>query len=63
MHRFRERMRAMGMRQISLWVPDTASPAIRDEARRQSLALARSEAEARTMDFLEALAEPEDWEE
>ena len=53
----------MGMRQISLWVPDTASPAIRDEARRQSLALARSEAEARTMDFLEALAEPGDWEE
>jgi|GEM_PF-3300808 len=61
--RFRERMKAMGMRRISLWVPDVASPAIRAEARRESLLLAQSPHEAQTMDFLDALNDAADWEE
>jgi len=53
----------MGMRRISLWVPDVASPAIRAEARRESLLLAQSPHEAQTMDFLDALNDAADWEE
>ncbi|GJE54090.1 DUF3018 family protein [Methylobacterium sp. WL9] len=35
----RERLRAQGLRQIQLWVPDTRSPAFQAEAHRQALAV------------------------
>jgi hypothetical protein len=36
---YRERMRAMGLRQIQVWIPDTRSEAFSAEAHRQSLAV------------------------
>jgi len=33
---YREKMKQQGFRQISVWVPDTKSPKIRKECRRQS---------------------------
>jgi hypothetical protein len=33
--RYRERLKAKGLRQIHLWVPDTASPRFQKELRRQ----------------------------
>ena len=59
--RYRERMRAKGLRQIQLWVPDTRSPEFAAECRRQSLLVAGSPAEDVIMDELEAGQETEDW--
>ena len=36
----RERLRALGMRPIQIWVPDVRAPAFRAEAHRQSRAVA-----------------------
>ena len=43
----------MGLRPIQIWVPDVRSPAFKEEARRQSRAVAASPDAAETMDFLE----------
>jgi hypothetical protein len=59
--RYRERMRAKGLRQIQLWVPDTRSPAFAAECRRQSLLIAGDPAEQAIMDQLEALQDTEGW--
>ena len=37
---YRARMRASGLRQVQLWLPDTKSPAFIKAAQQQSLALA-----------------------
>lgn len=60
--RYRERMRAEGMRQIQLWVPDTRSPAFLAECRRQSLLVAGDPAEQAIMDELEAAQDTDGWE-
>jgi hypothetical protein len=49
----RAQLRAMGLRPIQIWVPDVRSPAFKEEARRQSRAVAASPDAAETMDFLE----------
>ncbi len=59
--RYRERMRAKGLRQVQLWVPDTRSPEFAAECRRQSLLVADDPAEQAIMDELEALQDIEDW--
>jgi hypothetical protein len=59
--RYRERMRAKGLRQIQLWVPDTRSPAFAAECRRQSLLVAGDPAEELVMDELETLQATEAW--
>jgi hypothetical protein len=48
-------MRAQGLRQVQLWVPDTRSPEFAAECRRQSLLVADDPAEQAIMDELEAL--------
>jgi Protein of unknown function (DUF3018) len=59
--RYRDRMRAKGLRQIQLWVPDTRSPAFAAECRRQSLLVAGDPAEELVMDELETLQDTEAW--
>jgi hypothetical protein len=54
-------MRAKGLRQVQLWVPDTRSPEFAAECRRQSLLVADDPAEQAVMDELEALQDIEDW--
>jgi hypothetical protein len=46
--RYRERLKAKGLRQIHLWVPDTASPRFQKELRRQ-LALVEASTEDWTL--------------
>ena len=53
--RYRERLRAQGLRPIQIWVPDTRSPRFAAECRRQSLVVAGDSAELSLMDELEAL--------
>ena len=54
--RYRERMKAQGFRQLSLWVPDTCSPEFAKECRRQSRLAAQHDSESDIMDFLDTAA-------
>jgi len=55
---YRARMRARGFRPIQIWVPDVRSPALRAEARRQSLAAAGSAHARDDQEFIDAVS---DW--
>lgn len=55
---YRERMKAMGLRPMQMWVPDVRTAAFAKEARRQSGMVAQSEGEADDQAFVDAIA---DW--
>jgi Protein of unknown function (DUF3018) len=59
--RYRARMRALGFRQIQIWVPDTRSAQFAEECRRQSLLIADDPAEQAIMDELETLQDMHGW--
>lgn len=54
----RDRLRAAGLKQIQLWVPDPKAPGFAAECRRQSLMIRSDPSEKQD---LEALAEIADW--
>ncbi|MFZ0704446.1 MAG: antitoxin MazE family protein [Candidatus Korobacteraceae bacterium] len=53
----RERLRQQGLRPLQIWVPDMASPMFVKEARRQSLAVARSPRAGEDQDFIDAISD------
>jgi hypothetical protein len=55
MRTYRTRMRAKGLRQVQIWVPDTRTPEFIAEAKRQSRLAARSESEHDELSFWEAV--------
>ena len=57
---YRERMRARGLRPIQIWVPDTRTVAFRDEALRQSVAVARSERAREDQSFVDVISDTAD---
>ena len=61
---YRARMRAKGLRQIQIWVPDTRSPEFAAEAARQSRLVAESPQAAEDQAFVDAISwlnnEPDD---
>jgi hypothetical protein len=54
----RQSLRAAGLRPIQIWVPDVRSKNFAVQARRQSLAIAKSEQERDDLAFIESVA---DW--
>ena len=59
--KYRERLRAQGLRPVQIWVPDTRSKALAEEVRRQSLRTSRKD-ESDLMNELDmAAAQTEDW--
>lgn len=54
---YRERLRAQGLRPIQIWIPDVRSPRFRDEAHRQSRAVAMSPLEAEDQAFIDSVSE------
>ena len=54
----RKRLRQQGLRPIQIWVPDMRSPVFVKEARRQSLAVARSSHAEADQDFIDSVS---DW--
>ncbi len=57
--RYRERMRAAGLRPVQIWVPDTRSPDFQAECRRQAERInAATRTEDEALAFIEATA---DW--
>ena len=57
LRRYRERMRARGLRPIQIWVPDTRTAAFRIDAHRQSLAVAEGSHGHEDQDFIDAISE------
>ncbi|HZV87594.1 MAG TPA: antitoxin MazE family protein [Candidatus Binatus sp.] len=55
----RGRLRKQGLRPIQIWVPDLRSPVFVAEARRQSLAVAKSRGAKRDQDFIDAISDPD----
>ncbi len=52
----RQRLRALGLRPVQIWVPDVRAPEFVAEAHRQSAAIAASEHEAEDQDFVDAIS-------
>jgi len=52
----RARLRRQGLRPIQIWVPDVRSPAFAAQARRQSLAVAKSRFAAEDQEFIDAVS-------
>lgn len=57
-HKHRSALRAAGLRPIQIWVPDVRSKGFATQARKQSLAVARSPQEQDDLAFIESFA---DW--
>ncbi len=53
----RKRLRQQGLRPIQIWVPDMRSPAFATEARRQSLAVAKSRHAKQDQEFIDAVSD------
>jgi hypothetical protein len=53
----RERLRKQGLRPIQIWVPDVRRADFREEAHRQSLAVAESASAQADQDFIDAISE------
>lgn len=56
----RDRLRAQGLRPIQIWVPDVRAPSFRDEAHRQSQAVAASEHAREDQAFIDAVSDWDD---
>jgi hypothetical protein len=57
---YRQRMRARGLRPIQIWVPDTRTVAFRNEAHRQSQAVAQSASAREDQAFIDAVSDLEE---
>lgn len=58
--RYRDRMRARGLRPVQIWVPDTRTDEFRAEAHRQSLAVALSPHDREDQLFIDAISDLND---
>ena len=61
MHRYRNRLKDAGLRPVQIWVPDTRSKNFAAEVRRQSLLVRANPDESEVMDFIDAVADTDDW--
>ncbi|TCV76366.1 DUF3018 family protein [Neorhizobium sp. R1-B] len=52
----RDRLRAQGLRPIQIWVPDVRAPSFRDQAHRQSEAVAASAHAHEDQAFIDAVS-------
>jgi hypothetical protein len=55
--KYRAGLRAAGLRPIQIWVPDVRSRSFAAQAHRQSLAVARSNAEGDDQAFVDAISD------
>lgn len=53
----RARLRKQGLRPIQIWVPDVRSRAFKAAARRQTLAVARSDKERDDQEFVDSVSD------
>lgn len=58
--RARNKLRAVGLRPVQIWVPDTRAPGFAAECARQSRLVAEADARDRSLDFWENAAALDD---
>ncbi len=58
---YRGRMRAMGLRPVQVWVPDTTRPGFAKEVRRQVALLQGQAEEEEALDFIVATQDNRGW--
>lgn len=57
----REALRAMGLRPLQIWVPDTRRKGFAEECRRQSRAIVNDPHEQELLDWIETVSESDGW--
>ena len=57
--RHRQRLRALGLRPVQIWVPDVRARGFRSQAHRQSLAVASSRHARKDQAFIDSLSDDE----
>jgi hypothetical protein len=57
MRAYRARLRAAGLRPLQIWVPDTRTPRLAMQARRQSLLVSAKASEQEVAAFIDDLAD------
>lgn len=57
--RYRERMRASGLRPVQIWVPDTSAPSFMRKLRRQVDRLRGKPEEREAFEFIESIGDAE----
>ena len=59
--RYREKMRAAGLKPVQVWVWDTSRPGFAEECRRQSALLRNDPQEKDILQWIEGVADKEGW--
>ena len=59
--RYRDRLRAAGLRPVQIWIPDTSLPGFAEKLHTQVERLRGRPEEEEALDFLESLEEGEGW--
>lgn len=59
--RYRQRRKAMGMKELRMWVPDTKLPRVREEAKKQSILASQAREEEEIMNWIEEIMDTEGW--
>lgn len=57
----REKMKAAGLKPVTIWLPDVNAPGYREEIRRQCLILNNDPQEQRVLAEIEQWFDPEGW--
>ncbi len=61
MQRYRNKLRAAGLRPVQVWVADTRAPGFAEECRRQSRLVSEHASEQDIMEFLEKAQDVSEW--
>ncbi|MCP5407695.1 MAG: antitoxin MazE family protein [Chromatiaceae bacterium] len=61
MQRYRNKLRAAGLRPVQVWVADTRAPGFAEECRRQSRLVSEHASEQDIMEFLENAQDVSEW--
>ncbi len=59
--RHRDKLRAMGLKPVQMWVYDTSRPGFLEDIRRESRRLANDPQEKEIMDWIERVADTTGW--
>ncbi len=59
--RYRDRLRAQGLRSVQIWVPDTRNPHFVEECRRQSILIKNDPSDDDINEWLGKVADTDGW--
>lgn len=59
--RYRERMKALGLKEVRVWVADPAAPGFAEDLERQAAVLRGAAEEREALAFIESAADVEGW--